>query len=309
MAAKPTKPSAEAGSSASPERQGDPRLPSGLYFVATPIGAAEDITLRALRILREAEVLLAEDTRRLRQLMDIHGVSVGGRPLIAYHDHNGAAQRPKILDHLAAGARVACASDAGTPLVADPGYALARAAIDAGHAVFAAPGASALLAALSVAGLPTDRFYFGGFLPPKSGARRRRLTEIAALDATLVFYESPHRLDDCLNDMCETLGETRAASLCRELTKRFEEIVRGTLGALAAAPGPRRGEYVIVVGPPPVTEVSDERIDDALAEAPIEMGVREISTMVAESLGVGRRRVYARAVALREASRASEPEA
>ena len=176
-------------------------LPPGLYFVATPIGAARDVTLRALDILAAADVLAAEDTRTLRRLMEIHGVALSGRPLVSYHDHNGAARRPQLLAALAAGQSVAYCSDAGTPLVADPGYRLVRGAADAGHPVHAVPGPSAVLAALSVAGLPTDRFLFAGFPPAQAGARRRWIDEIGAVPATVVLYESGRRVAGLLTDL------------------------------------------------------------------------------------------------------------
>ncbi|MDE3123207.1 MAG: rRNA small subunit methyltransferase 1, partial [Paracoccaceae bacterium] len=208
-------------------------LAPGLYFLATPIGAARDITLRALDILRSADVLAAEDTRTLRHLMEIHGIPLNGRPLVAYHDHNGVAARPRLLRDLGEGRSVAYASEAGTPLVADPGYQLSRAAIAQGYPVFAAPGPSAVLAALTVSGLPTDRFLFAGFPPATAGARKRFFESFAAAQATLVFYESPKRVSRTLGEMCDSLGQERQAAVCRELTKRFEEVSRGTLGDLA----------------------------------------------------------------------------
>ncbi len=214
-------------------------LEPGLYVVATPIGAARDVTLRALDILRDADIVAAEDTRTLRKLLEIHGVRRAGR-LVAYHDHNGAAQRPGLLRALNDGRSIALVSDAGTPLIADPGFKLVEAAAAAGHMVRAAPGASAVLAALSVAGLPTERFLFAGFPPPRTAARRAFLAEVAGVAATLVFYESPRRLAACLADMADTLGADRPAVVCRELTKRFEETWRGSLaGACGAGDGGR----------------------------------------------------------------------
>jgi 16S rRNA (cytidine1402-2'-O)-methyltransferase len=215
------------------------RLAGGLYLVATPIGSARDVTLRALDILGAADLLAAEDTRTARRLLDIHGVRRDPRTILPYHDHNGAAQRPRLLAALAEGRSVALVSEAGTPLIADPGYRLAAEAAAAGHPVTAAPGASALLAALAVAGLPTDRFLFAGFPPPREAARRRALAELAEVPATLVFFEAPHRLADALPAMAETLGAERPAAVCRELTKRFEEVRRGALGALASTTPPR----------------------------------------------------------------------
>jgi 16S rRNA (cytidine1402-2'-O)-methyltransferase len=277
-------------------------LAPGLYLVATPIGNARDITLRALDVLTAADVLAAEDTRNTRRLLTIHGVRrPQGGQLVPYHDHNGAAQRPRLLAALAEGRSVALVSDAGTPLVADPGYRLAAEAIAAGHPVTALPGASAALAALAVAGLPTDRFLFAGFPPPRSAARRRALAELAAVQGTLVFYESPRRLAASLADMAATLGADRPAAVCRELTKRFEETRRGTLGALAAeyaaAPEPR-GEVVVLVGPPAVQAASGEALDAALAGALPGRSVRDAAEAVAAELGLPRRQVYARALAL-----------
>ena len=188
-------------------------LDPGLWLVSTPIGAARDITLRALDVLGQAQVLAAEDTRSLRHLMQIHGISPGGRPVLAYHDHNGARMRPRLLAELAAGRSVAYASEAGTPLVADPGYQLVRAAVAAGHPVHAVPGASAVLAALAVAGLPTDRFAFMGFPPAQAGLRKTWLAEIAAIPATCVFYESPRRVARLLAEMAPVFGADRPAAV------------------------------------------------------------------------------------------------
>ncbi|HLS18250.1 MAG TPA: 16S rRNA (cytidine(1402)-2'-O)-methyltransferase, partial [Paracoccaceae bacterium] len=214
-----------------------PPLAPGLYLVATPIGNAGDITLRALEVLARADVLACEDTRRTRQLMAIHGIGVEGRPIISYHDRNGAARRPQIMRFLEQGMSVAYASDAGTPLVSDPGFRLVEAAHEGGHEVHAVPGASAVLAALSVAGLPSDRFMFIGFLPPRQGARRRVLQELASVPATLIAFEAPHRAPAALADMAEVLGADRSGAMARELTKKFEEVRRGTLGTLAAEIG------------------------------------------------------------------------
>lgn len=291
-----------AGDGAEPEAAADgppgPLAP-GLYVVATPIGAARDITLRALDILRTADLLAAEDTRSLRRLMAIHGIRRDGRTIIAYHDHNAGQQLPRLIAALRDGRSVALVSDAGTPLVADPGYRLVREAQAADLPVRSAPGASALLAALAVAGLPTDRFLFAGFLPVKAGARTRSLAELAAVPATLVFFESPRRLAGSLAAMAETLGAERQAAVCRELTKRFEEVRRGTLGELAAAhaaEGPPKGEIVVVIGPPPERVAGPEALDEALAAALEGASVRDAADSVARSLGLPRRVVYARAL-------------
>lgn len=275
-------------------------LAPGLYLVATPIGNARDITLRALDVLATADVLAAEDTRNTRKLLAIHAVRRAGR-ILPYHDHNGALQRPRLLAALAAGKSVALVSDAGTPLVADPGYRLAAEAIAAGHAVTAVPGASAVLAALTVAGVPTDRFLFAGFLPPRQAARRRALAELAGVPATLVFYESARRLAASLGDMAAVLGGDRLAAVCRELTKRFEETLRAPLGELAAraaAGAEPKGEIVVLVGPPGATPASAEALDRALAAALAERSVKDAAAEVAGTLGLPRRQVYARALAL-----------
>lgn len=271
-----------------------PALAPGLHFVATPIGAARDITLRALDILAGADVLAAEDTRTLRHLMEIHGIALGGRPLVAYHDHNGAAVRPRLMRALAEGRSVAYASEAGTPLVADPGYQLARAAIEAGYPVLAAPGPSAVLAALTVSGLPTDRFLFAGFPPATAGARRRFWDEFANVPATLVFYESPKRISRTLGELCEAWGEQRPAAVCRELTKRFEEVTRGTLGGLAAEFASRevKGEIVLVVDRPGVPAQQEGALEAALREALVGQSVKDAAASVAAALGLPRREVY-----------------
>ena len=281
-------------------------LAAGLYLVATPIGNAADITLRALDVLGRADALACEDTRRTRVLLEMHGLAAGGgtggRPVVSYHDRNGAARRPQILGWLAEGMSVAYASDAGTPLVSDPGYRLVEAAREAGHAVHAVPGPSALLAALSVAGLPTDRFLFLGFLPPRSSARRRALADFAGLRATLVAFESPHRLSATLADMAGVLGAGRRAAVARELTKRFEEVRQGTLGELAAhcaEAGAPKGEIVVLAGPPAEDEANEaggEELDEALTRAMRTQSLKQAVQSVADRLGLPRRQVYARAL-------------
>ena len=277
-----------------------PALAPGLWVVATPIGAARDITLRALDVLRDAEVLAAEDTRTLRHLMEIHGVPLNGRRIVAYHDRNGAKARPGLLAALAAGRSVALVSDAGTPLVADPGHTLVREAAAAGHRVHAVPGASAVLAALTVAGLPTDRFLFAGFLPSAAGARRRMLEELRDVPATLVFFEAPHRLEAGVREMLDVLGEERRACLCRELTKRFEEVRRGTLAEIAAGLGDMtmKGEAVLVVDRRAPPAAGADEIDAALRAALADASVKDAARDVAQRLGLPRRDVYQRALAL-----------
>lgn len=268
-------------------------LPAGLYLVATPIGNARDITLRALDILAAADVIAAEDTRTARKLMEIHGIALGGRPLIAYHDHSGAKGRAGILKLLAAGKSVAYVSEAGTPLVSDPGYALAREAGAAGFLVTTAPGASAVLAALSLSGLPSDRFLFAGFPPTQHAARLRWLAELRDVPATLVVYESPRRVHELLIDMCESLGESRQAALCRELTKKFEEVRRGTLAELATGleTRPVKGEVVVLVDRGSEA-VGDATMETALARAMETMSLKDAAATVAEAYGLPRRKVY-----------------
>jgi len=269
-------------------------VPPGLHFIATPIGAARDITLRALDILAGSDVLAAEDTRTLRHLMEIHGVALNGRPLWAYHDHNGEAVRPRILAALAEGKSVAYASEAGTPLVADPGYQLSKAAIAAGHVVLVAPGPSAVLAALTVSGLPSDKFMFVGFPPNTSAARLSFLSEMAQIPATLVFYESPKRLSKLLTDMVSSLGEERRAVVCRELTKKFEETTRGTLGELVGVfdSVAIKGEIVVLVDRDHKVKADPITVETALRSALAQMSVKDAAAMVAESLALPRRDVY-----------------
>lgn len=266
----------------------------GLHLVATPIGAARDITLRALDLLAGADVLAAEDTRTLRHLMEIHGIALAGRPLVACHDHNEAEVAPRILGALAAGKTVAYASEAGTPLVSDPGFVLVRAAAAAGHPVHAAPGASAVLAALTVAGLPTDRFLFAGFAPAAAGERARFLADLAGMQATLVLYESPRRVRRTLEDMAAAFGPDRRAALCRELTKRHEEVLRGTLAGIRAALGEAdpKGEIVLVIDRAPPTEVGADAVEAALKTALATMSVKDAASFVSQTLGVQRKIVY-----------------
>ncbi|WP_411891057.1 16S rRNA (cytidine(1402)-2'-O)-methyltransferase [Yoonia sp. SDW83-1] len=277
-------------------------LSAGLYFVATPIGSARDITLRALDILASADLIAAEDTRTARKLMEIHGVPLNRRKVVAFHDHSSEGAINGLVAAVAGGKSVAYVSEAGTPLVADPGYELGRAMIAAGLPVTTAPGASAVLAALTVSGLPTDRFAFVGFLP---AARQQRETEIAAMrdiPFTLVFYESPKRVSEMLGNLRDVLGEERQAVVCRELTKRFEEISRGTLGELTAAFGERsvKGELVVLVGRAGATDVAEMDVETALRDAMKTMRVKDAATVVAGALGLPRRQVYQVALKLGE---------
>jgi 16S rRNA (cytidine1402-2'-O)-methyltransferase len=279
------------------------KLPSGLYIVSTPIGAARDITLRALDILSSADIVAAEDTRNTRKLLDIHGVNLDGRKLISYHDHNGGERRPYLLEALEAGKSVALVSDAGTPLLADPGYHLARFVRDAGYKVATAPGASALLAALCVAGQPTDKFFFAGFSPNKTKARKDYFQSLSVVPSTLVFYESPKRLAKCLNDMVEVFGSMREATICRELTKKFEEARPGTLQELSdhyKEANTPKGEIVIVLGPPVKTEVTVDDIDQALLTALKDLKVKDAAKQVSQQFGIPRNQAYERALSLKD---------
>jgi 16S rRNA (cytidine1402-2'-O)-methyltransferase len=277
-------------------------LEPALYFLATPIGAARDITLRALDILVSADVIAAEDTRSLRKLMDIHGVDLEGRPLISYHDHNGPAQRPRLLGALADGKSVAYASEAGTPLVADPGYQLGRAVVEAGHKVISAPGPSAVLAALTVSGLPSDKFLFAGFAPNAKGARRTFLTELRDVAATLVLYESPKRIAKTLADAVDIFGGERQAVVARELTKKFEEISRGSLAELAEVFATRavKGEIVLLIDRGAAVVVGEDDLHQMLKDALQTMTIKDAVAFVTEASGLPRRQVYQTALQLNE---------
>ncbi len=274
------------------------KLAPGLYLVATPIGNLADVTLRALDVLRSADTVLCEDTRVTAKLLARHSIAAATQP---YHDHNAERVRPAILTRLKAGAVLALVSDAGTPLVSDPGYKLVRAALAEGIAVTVVPGASAALTALLGSGLPPDRFLFAGFLPPKAAARRQTLEGIKDVGATLIVYESAPRLAESLADMAAILGP-RPAAVARELTKLHEEVRRDDLAALAdhyRTAGPPKGELVLVVGPPPATAASDAELDRALGVALAHKSLREAVEEVAVATGARRRQVYARALALK----------
>jgi len=276
------------------------KLSPGLYLVATPIGTARDITLRALDLLRAADVIAAEDTRSLRKLLDIHGIPLEGRPLVAYHDHSKTSVRERLLQDISAGKSVVYASEAGTPMVADPGYDLAGDAIASGLPLISAPGPSAVIAALTLSGLPTDRFFFAGFLPNASGKRKNALKDVASVPGTLAFYESPKRVAAMLRDAAEVLGPTRRAVVCRELTKKFEEVLRGTLEDLAAVCASRtlKGEIVVLVDRGGLPNVDDADLDSVLRDVLREKSVRDAADEVAAQLGLKRRQVYQRALQL-----------
>lgn len=271
-------------------------LAPGLYVVATPIGNLEDVTLRALRVLRDVDAIACEDTRMTLRLVQRYGLC---RKLLPYHEHNARQALPGIMRRLADGQAVALVSDAGTPLVSDPGYRLVSAVLKDGHSVTPIPGASALLTGLVAANLPTDRFFFAGFLPPKSAARRRALEELIGIPATLVFYEAPGRVAAALGDIAAVLGD-REACLARELTKRHEEWRRGSATDLAAsaAEDPPRGECVLLIGPPSAeaTAASEVEIDTLLRAALARDSVRDAAAAVAAATGQNRRAIYSRAL-------------
>lgn len=283
---------------------GESKLSPGLYVVATPIGNIRDMTLRGLDVLAAVDAVVCEDTRVTGKLLKVYGIKA--LQVIAYHEHNAAAIRPGLLRRLAAGEALALTSDAGTPLISDPGYKLVREAADSGIAVFALPGASASLAALVSSALPTDRFMFAGFLPPRRAARRKALAELATVRTTLIFFESTRRLAASLADMAAVLGP-RPAAVGRELTKLHEETRRDTLGALAEHyknAGPPKGEAVVVVGPP-AGEVAVADIDAMLGQALDGMSVRDAAAAISTASGRPRREVYARALEIAAARRES----
>jgi 16S rRNA (cytidine1402-2'-O)-methyltransferase len=270
----------------------------GLYLVATPIGNLGDITLRALEALAGVDIIACEDTRVTRRLTERFGISAVLKP---YHEHNAAVARPKILERLAQGGTVALVSDAGTPLISDPGFKLVREACAAGHAVIALPGASSVLTALAVAALPTDRFFFEGFLPSKQTARRARLTELSRIDATLVMFESGNRVQDTLVDLAAIMGE-RDGAICRELTKLHEEVQRAPLTELArdADDLETRGEFVLVVGPPAphAQDMSPDELDAVLRSSLKDSSVKDAVAHAVDVSGRPRREIYARALEL-----------
>ncbi|MEO0380791.1 MAG: 16S rRNA (cytidine(1402)-2'-O)-methyltransferase [Pseudomonadota bacterium] len=275
-------------------------LSGGVWFVGVPIGTARDITLRALDVLASADVLVAEDTRSLRKLMDIHGVPLAGRRIEALHEHSKDGVVARLVARAAAGESVAYASEAGMPLIADPGFELARAARAAGIPVTCAPGPSAVLTALVVGGLPTDAFHFAGFLPASRSGRKAKLAELEGVQATLVIYESPKRLGALLYDALGVLGPDRACVVCRELTKKFEEKLHGTLGALADhyASANVKGEIVVLIGRAERLAVSELDIESALVSALKDMSVKDAAAFVAETFDVPRRQVYQQALSM-----------
>jgi 16S rRNA (cytidine1402-2'-O)-methyltransferase len=279
----------------------------GLHVVATPIGNLGDITLRALETLAGADLIACEDTRVTRRLLERFAIST---PMTSYHEHNAAMARPKLIETIARGGSVALVSDAGTPLISDPGYKLVHELATLGHAVTSIPGPSSVMAALSSAGLPTDRFLFEGFLPPKQTARRNRIAELADIDATLVLFEGGSRVLKTLADLAELLPD-RETAICRELTKLHEEILRGPLPALAAQADAleTRGEFVIVIGPPTrdAQIMSPESLDEILTEALQRSSLRDAVAEAVEVSGRNRREVYARALELSRTTTRDEP--
>ncbi|NEX47556.1 16S rRNA (cytidine(1402)-2'-O)-methyltransferase [Pseudotabrizicola algicola] len=293
-----------AGAHAAPARG----IPPGLHFIATPIGAARDITLRALDLLAGADVLAAEDTRSLRHLMEIHGVALKDRPLVPYHEHNEAQALPRLMRALQKGKSVVYASEAGTPLVSDPGFGLARAAIAEDLPVLAAPGASAVLCALTVSGLPSDRFMFAGFPPSAKAARQSFLSGLAHVGATLILYESPKRIRETLRVCVQCFGAEREAVVCRELTKRFEEVTRGTLADLVAAYDGRdvKGEIVLLIGRGAAVQADAGTVEAALDRALATMTVKDAAAAIADAFGLPRREVYQLALARGRAGDSAE---
>ena len=276
------------------------KLESGLYVTATPIGNLKDITLRALEVMENADGIYCEDTRVTSKLLNHYGFKTKLHP---YHEHNAQSVRPKILDRIEAGDAVVLVSDAGTPLISDPGYKLVKEAHERGVRVTTLPGPSAMVAALTLAGLPTDRFMFAGFTPNKTKARKDFFKPLAGVPTTLVFYEGPSRVAASLADMAEVLGANREGALCREITKAFEEVRRGTLQELADhyadLPAPK-GEVVIVVGPPLQQEMSDDAVESALRDALKTQSVKEAATLLAEVTGRPRKELYQWALRMKD---------
>ena len=285
-----------------------PKPVPGLYLVATPIGHLGDITLRALETLAGVDIIACEDTRITRRLTERYAIAAELKP---YHEHNAALARPKILERLGQGASIALVSDAGTPLISDPGFKLVREVCAAGHPVIAVPGPSSVLSALSVAALPTDRFFFEGFLPAREHARRARLAELARIDATLVMFESGNRVQDTLADLADIMGG-RDAAICRELTKLHEEVKRAPISELAEAAGSleTRGEFVLVIGPPPADAqvMAEGELDELLRTSLQRDSVKDAVAHAVELSGRPRRAVYARALELAKEIRSDDGE-
>lgn len=276
------------------------KLDAGLYFVATPIGSARDITLRALDVLYSADLLIAEDTRSLKKLMNIHQIPIRGRKVISYHDHNGERKRPLILEEIKNGKAVSYCSEAGSPLIADPGFQLGREVIKAGYKVLSVPGACALIAALTVAGLPTNQFFYAGFLPTTKNIRIKFLENLKEIPATIVFYESPKRLNKSISDMLEVMGPDRSLVIARELTKKFEEIIRTSLTEVQRELGNRviKGEIVILLGKKNESNLSITDIKELLLIEFEKYSLKESVANISVKTGINRSKVYKAALEL-----------
>ena len=276
------------------------KLDAGLYFVATPIGSARDITLRALDVLYSADLLIAEDTRSLKKLMNIHQIPIRGRKVISYHDHNGERKRPLILEEIKNGKAVSYCSEAGSPLIADPGFQLGREVIKAGYKVLSVPGACALIAALTVAGLPTNQFFYAGFLPTTKNIRIKFLENLKEIPATIVFYESPKRLNKSISDMLEVMGPDRSLVIARELTKKFEEIIRTSLAEAQRELGNRviKGEIVILLGKKNESNLSITDIKELLLIEFEKYSLKESVANISVRTGINRSKVYKAALEL-----------
>lgn len=275
-------------------------LAPGLYFVGVPIGTARDITLRALDVLASADQLAAEDTRSLRRLMEIHGIPLAGRQVLALHDHSNTSVQERLIAAIREGKSVAYASEAGMPLIADPGFELGRAAAQADVMLTCAPGPSAVLTALALGGLPTDAFFFAGFLPSSKAARLTALEKLRDIPGTLVFYESPKRLGAMLRDAATALGAERQAAMCRELTKKFEEVRRDTLENLAEAYLEKapKGEVVVLIDRGRLESVNQVDLETDLNRALQDLSMRDAVDLVAKAHSLPRRQVYQAALAL-----------
>ena len=276
------------------------QLDAGLYFVATPIGSARDITLRALDILYSADLLIAEDTRSLKKLMDIHQIPLRRRKIISYHDHNGERKRPLILKEIENGKSISYCSEAGSPLIADPGFQLGREIVKAGHKVFSVPGACALIAALTVSGLPTNQFFYAGFLPTTKNMRIKFLENLKEIPSTIVFYESPKRVNKSISDMLEVMGPDRSLVIARELTKKFEEIIRTTLADVQLELRNRviKGEIVILLGKENKSEPSTASIKELLLIEFRKHTLKDSVANISVKTGISRSKVYKTALEL-----------
>ena len=276
------------------------QLDAGLYFVATPIGSARDITLRALDILYSADLLIAEDTRSLKKLMDIHQIPLRRRKIISYHDHNGERKRPLILKEIESGKSISYCSEAGSPLIADPGFQLGREIVKAGHKVFSVPGACALIAALTVSGLPTNQFFYAGFLPTTKNMRIKFLENLKEIPSTIVFYESPKRVNKSISDMLEVMGPDRSLVIARELTKKFEEIIRTTLADVQLELRNRviKGEIVILLGKENKSKPSTANIKELLSIEFREHTLKDSVANISIKTGINRSKVYKTALEL-----------